>query len=627
MHAIWLIIVAFSALIVTYRVYGAFLAARVLVLNDSETTPAHRRNDGVDFHPTRSLVLFGHHFAAIAGSGPLIGPVLAAQWGYLPGFTWIIVGACLAGAVHDLVILAASVRYNGESLQSLARSLISPLSGFAAAIAIFFIIICVLASTGNVVVNTLGSSPWGVFTILTTIPAALITGFWMYRIRPGRLAEASLIGVSIVLLGVFLGEPFANSSYAHYLMFSKQSLSVILPIYTMIASILPVWLLMCPRDYLSSYMKIGVIFILGVCVVIINPELKMPALTAFALEGGPVISGKVLPFVCITIMCGALSGFHALVATGTTPKMINRERDILPIGFGAMLLESFVALMALIAACALEPGDYFAINIPQATHEQQVKYESFLETAKASGSNFQRVELSQLEAGVQESLEGRVGGAVTLAVGVAKIFSGLPGMEKLMAYWYHFLIMFEALFILTLIETGTRVARFIFQEALSSAFSRPKVATAIGKEDLSEKIKPNWTVNIVLSVVVSLIWGYLLYSGSLNVLWRLFGIANQLLAAIALMVGTIFILKHGRRKIYAFCTAAPLVFVVIIVGFGSVISIGNWFAELNSPALVGSARVFTNILCYLASLMVLLTAVVLIDGSRRCFQLIKERAA
>ena len=524
---------ALAAFAVAYRFYGAFLSAKVAVLDDRRLTPAHRLRDGVDYHPTKRLVLFGHHFAAIAGPGPLIGPVLAAQWGYFPGFAWIVIGACIAGGVHDFVILLASVRQDGLTLSKIARDFMGPVSGMTTAVATLFIVIAVLASVAIVVVNALSESSWGMFTILVTIPAALLTGAWMYKIRPGRVGEASVIGVTIVLLGVLLGKPFAESALGPWLIFSKPALSIILPAYAAVASILPVWVLMCPRDYLSSYMKIGVILVLAVGIFVAHPDLKMPATTHYLDGDGPVVSGTVWPFVCIVIMCGALSGFHALIASGTTPKMIYKESDIRPIGYGAMLLEGCVSVMALVAACALEPGDYFRINVPQDTAVQQARYAELVQVWRSDhGWDLSPRELPVLEAECQERLVGRTGGAVTLAVGMAKVFSRLPGMTQLTAYWYHFVIMFEALFILTLLETGTRVARFVFQETLAQF--RPQ--HALGHQ-------PKWGLNVTMSIVVCFLWGYLLYTGNLNALWRMLGIANQLLATIALAVGTTYLLK------------------------------------------------------------------------------------
>jgi carbon starvation protein len=604
-NSLWLVLTALAAFAVAYRFYGAFLAAKVAVLNDANPTPAHRLRDGVDYHPTKRLVLFGHHFAAIAGPGPLIGPVLAAQWGYFPGFAWIVIGACLAGGAHDFITLVASVRHDGLTLPKLARSMIGPVGGATTAIATLFIVVAVLASVAMVVVKALSHSSWGMFTILVTIPAALLTGAWMYKIRPGRVGEASVIGVTIVMIGVIFGKNFSESeTFSHYLVFSESALSIMLPVYAMIASILPVWVLMCPRDYLSSYMKIGVIVVLAVGIFVAQPTLVMPATTPFLAGGGPVVSGAVWPFVCIVIMCGALSGFHALIASGTTPKMINKESDMKPIGYGAMILEGFVALTALVAACALEPGDYFAINAPQKTAEEQQKYQRVVQSAAAENSwDLTPKSLTELETGVQEELRGRTGGAVTLAVGMAKVFSSLPGMRQMMAYWYHFVIMFEALFILTLLETGTRVARFVFQETLSQF----KPEAAIGHQ-------PKWGLNITMSVVVCGLWGGLLYIGNLDTLWRMLGIANQLLATIALVVGTTYLLQYARKRVYALCTAIPLVFAVVTVFTAGVQSIQMWWQK---PGTNSTEIFLTKLACALASIMLLLSAVIVIDALRR----------
>ena len=609
MNSLWLVITALAAFLVAYRFYGAFLAAKVAVLNDARATPAHRLRDGVDYHPTKRLVLFGHHFAAIAGPGPLIGPVLASQWGYFPGFAWIVVGACLAGGVHDFVILAASVRQDGLTLPKIARNTIGPVAGVTTAIATLFIVIAVLASVAIVVVKALSHSSWGMFTILVTIPAALLTGAWMYKIRPGKVGEASIVGVLIVMLGVIFGKPFADSAFGHYLIFSDKSLSIMLPTYAAIASILPVWVLMCPRDYLSSYMKIGVIAVLAVGIFVAQPTLKMPATTPFLAGGGPVVSGAVWPFVCIVIMCGALSGFHALIASGTTPKMINKESDIRPIGYGAMILEGFVALTALIAACALEPGDYFRINTPESTPAEVARYDAMVLNAKTLHNwDLAPKELPALEQGVQESLVGRTGGAVTLAVGMAKVFSSLPLMKHLMAYWYHFVIMFEALFILTLLETGTRVARFVFQETLAQFNPRYEFGH-----------KANWGLNVTMSVVVCCLWGGLLYIGNLDTLWRMLGIANQLLATIALAVGTTYLLQYAPKRIYALCTAIPLAFAMVTTFTAGVQSIQMWWQKPESDP----TQIFlVKLACVLAAIMLSLTVVITLDTVRRCYVLL-----
>ncbi len=609
MNSLWLVITALAAFLVAYRLYGAFLAARVAVLNDKRVTPAHRLRDDIDYQPTRRLVLFGVHFAAIAGPGPLVGPVLASQWGYFPGFAWIIIGACLAGGVHDFVILLASVRHEGKSLPKIARDLLGPISGVTTTLATLFIIIVTLAGVAKVLVYALSESSWGMFTIVVTIPAALVTGLWMNVIRKGRVGEASLIGVSIVLLGVFLGKPFDDSAWRDVLIFSKPQLSIMLPIYAAIASILPVWILLCPRDYLSSYMKIGVIVLLAVGIFVVHPELKMPAMTPFIHGNGPVVPGTVWPFVCIVIMCGALSGFHALVSSGTTPKMIARERDILPIGYGAMLLEGFVSITALIAACALEPGDYFKINIDVKDYAAVMA-----STEGAPGLDMTPKEFDWLQASTGEAnLAGKTGGAVTLAVGMAKVFSSLPGMSSLMSYWYHFVIMFEALFILTLLETGTRVARFIFQETVHQFL--PK--------SLAQRRDVNLLLNVVLSVTVCALWGYLLYSGNIATLWRMMGIANQLLATIALAIGTTYLLKHASKRIYALCTGIPLVFVVATVFTAGVESIQSWWRELATLAPTSPEAFYLQLVSILAGIMLGLSGLVVLDSVRHWVVLLR----
>lgn len=611
MNSMWLMITALAAFAVAYRLYASFLAAKVAVIDDRNSTPAHRLRDGVDYHPTKRLVLFGHHFAAIAGPGPLIGPVLASQWGYFPGFAWIVIGACLAGGVHDFVTLVASVRQDGLTLPKIARNNLGPLSGASTAVATLFIVIAVLSSVAMVVVKALSESSWGMFTIIVTIPAALLTGAWMYKIRPGKVGEASAIGVVIVMAGVILGKPFADSGLGSSLVFHEDTLKIMLPAYAAIASILPVWVLMCPRDYLSSYMKIGVIALLAAGIFVVMPDLKMPATTPFVAGDGPVVKGTIWPFVCIVIMCGALSGFHALIASGTTPKMINKESDMKPIGYGAMVLEGFVALTALVAACALEPGDYFRINAPQSTPAEQASYAAMVDRMRTEhGWNLAPVELESLEQGVHENLVGRTGGAVTLAVGMAKVFSSLPGMQTLMAYWYHFVIMFEALFILTLLETGTRVARFVFQETLSQF--NPHVATGH---------QPNWGLNVTMSVVVCSLWGGLLYIGNLDTLWRMLGIANQLLAAIALAVGTSYLLNHAPRRVYALCTAVPLVFVVATVFTAGVQSVEMWW---NQPGETATQVFLMRLSCVLASIMLALTLVIMVDAVRRWYSILRS---
>lgn len=533
MHALTLIIVSLLLFALAYRFYAKFIIAKVLVTDDRNRTPAHTFKDGRDYHPTNRFVLFGHHFAAISGAGPLVGPVLAAQFGFLPGFLWILIGTVLGGAVHDMVILFASVRTKGLSLTRLARKNISKPAGLITGFAILFIIVTALAGLALVVVNALNESAWATFTIAVTIPAALCVALYMYRLRPGKIVEASLVGVVIVLAGVVLGEPLSKSGLAHFFVFSKPALSIILPVYGFIASTLPVWLLLCPRDYLSSYMKLGTILLLAVGIFVVNPQLKMPAVTPYIHGGGPIIPGKVWPFVCITIACGAISGFHSLVASGTTPKMIDKESDIRMIGFGAMLVESFVSIMALIAATVLLPGDYFAINVPV-----DVFHKLGLGTTQ----------LAEIERMTGETLSGRAGGAVSLAAGMSVILSAIPGMKQLMGYWYHFAIMFEALFILTTVDTGTRVARYITQELVK--FVNPRWG------------RTNWLPGIIISGgVISLAWGYLVYNGDISTIWPMFGVANQLLATLALSVGTLYILRNSKKWQYGLITFIPSIFM------------------------------------------------------------------
>ena len=610
MNSLWLVITALAAFLVAYRFYGAFLAAKIAVLNDRRSTPAHRLRDDVDYQPTRRLVLFGVHFAAIAGAGPLVGPVLASQWGYFPGFCWIVVGSCLAGGVHDFVVLLASVRQDGKSLPKLIQNLLGPIAGTATTLAVLFIIITTLAATAKVVVNALNESAWGMFTIMVTIPAALLTGFYMYKIRPGRVGEATFIGMTIVLLGVIFGKTFDDSTLREWLIFTPKKLSVILPVYAAVVSILPVWVLLCPRDYLSSFMKVGVIVLLAVGILVAHPALKMPATTVNVHGGGP-ITGTVWPFVCIVIACGALSGFHALVSSGTTPKMIDKETDMRAIGYGAMLMEGFVSLTALVAACALEPGDYFKINTEKA------KYEILVQDALANHNwDLRPVEFDKLkqEAGVKEDLSGRTAGAVSLALGMAKILGDLPGMRILMAYLYHFVIMFEALFILTLLETGTRIARFIFQETLAQFKSH--------RSDPHAPQETTWTLNIIVSAVVSFLWGYLLYTGDIDRLWRMMGISNQMLATIGLAAGTTYILRYSARRAYALCTGLPFAFVAVTVFTAGVESVLDWWNQSQNPKLP-QADVFSNqLMSVLAAIILVLGAIVVIESVRRWYLLL-----
>jgi carbon starvation protein len=534
MRALYVVLPILGILTIAFRYYSAFIAAKVMVLDDARPTPAHVRPDGHNYYVTTRWVLFGHHFAAIAGAGPLIGPVLAAQFGYAPGLIWLVGGVCLAGAVHDMIILWASTRRGGASLADIARSEIGPVAGATAAIAILFIVIIALAGLGLAVVNALEHSAWGTFTIGMSIPLALFVGLYMYRLRPGHIAEATVIGVGGLLLCVILGKPIAASSFGHVFQFTRTQLVLLMAGYGFIASVLPVWMLLAPRDYLSSFMKIGTIALLVVGVIVVNPVLEMPAFSQYIGGGGPIVPGPLFPFAFITIACGAISGFHALISSGTTPKMIDKESDIRVIGYGAMLMEGLVGVMAIIAASVMHPGDYFAINTSP----------KVFATLGMSVTN-----LPALEAAVRETVAGRTGGAVSLAIGMAQIFAGLPGMRHLLDYWYHFAIMFEALFILTTIDAGTRVARFLVGEFLGRAYA------PFGRHD--------WMPGAMVSTgLVVAAWAYFIWAGSISTIWPMFGIANQLLASVALAVGTTVIINAGRAR-YAWVTLLPLSFVSI----------------------------------------------------------------
>jgi len=532
MNALPIILISLCCLAIAYRYYHAFIASKVAVLDDERKTPAHTCYDGQNFVPMRRWVLFGHHFAAITGAGPLIGPVLAAQFGFLPGWLWILVGVTLGGAVHDFMILVASVRRGGKSLVEIARMEIGPLAGTVASIAFLFILVISLAVMGLVVVNALSESAWATFTIAMTIPIGLFMGFRLFKWRPGSTLSTTAMGVVALLVSLVVGKFVPGSIIGKYFVFNHQQLSVILALYGFLASVLPVWMLLCPRDYLSAFMKLGTIGLLAVAVMIVHPTLKMDLITPFIHGGGPIIPGKIYPFCFITIACGAISGFHAMVSSGTTSKMLDKESDARLIGFGAMLCEGFVAVIALIAACSLYPADYFAINAP---------------AAKFAALHMQTVNLDQLSLAVKENLVGRTGGAVSLAVGIAQIFAGLPFMRQLIDYWYHFAILFEALFVLTVVDAGTRVTRFIFQESLG------KIYKPFEKTDW-------WPGAILTSALVASLWGYFLYTGTISVLWPLFGIANQLLASVALAVGTTVIINEGRAK-YAWVLLVPLAFL------------------------------------------------------------------
>ncbi|HDR3521799.1 carbon starvation protein CstA [Bacillus pacificus] len=555
-NAVWLLVAAVCVYAVAYRFYSRFIARKVFGLDNNRQTPAHTLNDGKDYVPTNKWVLFGHHFAAIAGAGPLVGPILAAQMGYLPGTIWIIVGVVVAGAVQDFVILFASMRRNGKSLGEMIKDEIGPVTGLIAMIGILGIMIILLAVLALVVVKALVGSPWGMFTIAATIPIAILMGVYMRYIRPGRVGEGSVIGIILLILSLIGGQYVAeNPALASMFTFSGETIAIMLIVYGFIASALPVWMLLAPRDYLSTFLKVGTIVGLAIGILIVAPDLQMPAVSKFIDGTGPVFSGNLFPFLFITIACGAVSGFHALVSSGTTPKMIEQEGHAQPIGYGAMLMESFVAAMAMIAACVLTPGTYFAINSPAALIGTDVSQAA--QVISSWGFAITPNELKDLAVNVgEQTILSRTGGAPTLAIGMAYIFSQVIGGTAMMAFWYHFAILFEALFILTTIDAGTRVGRFMIQDILGHVYK------PFGKTDST-------FANVIATTLCVLGWGYFLYQGvvdplgGINTLWPLFGIANQMLAGIALLLGTTILFKMGK-KAYVWVTLIPTVGLLIV---------------------------------------------------------------
>ena len=536
MNALTLVFVALCVFAIAYRFYGIFLANKVLKLDDSRITPAVQFSDGKDYVPTNKNVLFGHHFAAIAAAGPLVGPVLAAQFGFLPGALWILVGCVLGGAVHDMVVLFASVRHKGQSLATIARKEINPAIGTVAGFSVLFILILTLAGLSIACRSAMYDAPWSLFVVVITIPIAIIMGLIMRGGGSGRITLASALGVTLLIAGIIGGHWVATKGGIFD--WSEKTISIAIPIYGFFASVLPVWLLLVPRDYLSTYLKIGTILMLTLGILFVHPTMLMAPLTPFISGGGPIIGGPVLPFIFITIACGAISGFHAIIGTGTTPKMIHKERQILFVGYGAMLAEGFVAMMALIAACTLMPGDYFAINTktPEILAAFQAKFPELAKTDILAS-------YGQIIGGSDEFLKHRPGGAVSLAVGMAHIFHQIPGMKSLLAYWYNFAVMFEAVFILTAIDAGTRVGRFFLQEMMG------RVVPKFNDKD--------WVPGIIVtSAIFTGLWGYLVYSGDIGSIWPLFGMSNQLLASCALIVCTTMLLRLNRGK-YSLCTAIP----------------------------------------------------------------------
>ncbi|WP_258342295.1 carbon starvation CstA family protein [Saccharopolyspora gregorii] len=554
--AAWLVFAALASYAIGYRFYARFIAYRVLRTDDTRATPAERLNNAADFQPTDRRVLFGHHFAAIAGAGPLVGPVLAAQMGYLPGTIWIIVGVVFAGAVQDMVVLFFSTRRDGRSLGQMAREEIGPVGGIAALIAVLAIMIILLAVLALVVVGALKGSPWGTFSIGMTIPIALFMGIYLRFLRPGRIIETSIIGIALLLLSIIGGSWVADSALAGTFTLSGNEVVLALVVYGFIASVLPVWMLLAPRDYLSTFMKVGVIVMLAVSILIAMPVMKTEAITEFAFNGqGPVFAGTLFPFVFIQIACGALSGFHALVSSGTTPKLIEKESQVRVIGYGGMLTESFVAIMALAAACIIDPGMYYAMNMPSAALGDTLQSAS--DAVAGVGFSISPEQLAAAAAAVdEETLVGRSGGAPTLALGLSEVFSQVLGGDAMRAFWYHFAVMFEALFILTTVDAGTRVGRFMLQDTVGNVWKRFGDVT--------------WKPGIwISSAAIVGGWGYFLWTGvndplgGINQLFPLFGIANQLLAAVALAVATTVLIKSGRAK-YAWVTIVPLAWDAVV---------------------------------------------------------------
>jgi len=574
MNAITIVIASMCILMIAYRLYGTFMAVKVLKLNDSKLTPAHELNDGKDYVPTNKWVSFGHHFAAIAAAGPLVGPILAAQFGYLPGLLWLLIGAVIGGAVHDAVVLFASMRKKGKSLSEVAKEELGPVAGFCTGLAMLFIITITMAGLSMVVLHALERNPWGTFAVGITIPIAMGVGI-LYK-KTGNLKISSTIGFILLMVGVFVGPSIQETALGDFLTFDAKTLAIILPIYAFFAAALPVWLLLAPRDYLSSFMKIGVFIALIIGVFIINPVIEFPAFTSFIHGGGPVIAGPVWPFISITIACGAISGFHAFVGSGTTPKMLDKWSDIKVVGFGAMLVECLVGIMALIAATALHPGDYFAINsAPQVFQTLGMNVENLPELSKEIGID----------------LEGRTGGAVTLAVGMTYIFTEISWFQHLSSYFFQFVIMFEAVFILTAIDAGTRVARYLIQDFFGEFYKPLK--------------KVDWLPgSIFASALACFMWGYLLYSGDISSVWALFGVSNQLMASIGLIVGATVILKMADKRRYMLTCLIPMAYLYVTVNYAGIWMVKNVYFN---PDAAGY-----NILNGILSIIMLILGVIII---------------
>ncbi|WP_342500316.1 carbon starvation protein CstA [Bacillus sp. FSL K6-4563] len=545
MNAVTIVIASMCILAIAYRLYGTFMMVKVLKVTDDHPTPAHTLEDGKDYVPTNKWVTFGHHFAAIAAAGPLVGPILAAQFGYLPGLLWLLIGAVIGGAVHDLVVLFASMRKKGKSLSEVAKEELGPVAGFCTGLAMLFIITITMAGLSMVVLHALERNPWGTFAVGITIPIAM--GVGLYYKKTGNLKLATTAGFILLMVGVFLGPNIQGTALGDLLTLDTKTLALALPIYAFFAAALPVWLLLAPRDYLSSFMKIGVFIALIAGIFVVNPTIQFPAFTEFVNGGGPVLAGPVWPFISITIACGAISGFHAFVGSGTTPKMLDRWSDMKPVAFGAMLVECLVGIMALIAATALHPGDYFAIN-------------STPEVFRTLGMSVEN--LPQLSKEIGLDLEGRTGGAVTLAVGMAYIFTGIPFFSHLASYFFQFVIMFEAVFILTAIDAGTRVARYLIQDFFGEAYKPLK--------------RNDWVPGSVFaSAFACFMWGYLLYSGDIGSIWALFGVSNQLMASVGLIIGATVVLKIADKRRYMLTCLIPLAYLYVTVNYAGYWMVAN----------------------------------------------------
>lgn len=587
MNAVTIVVASMCILAIAYRLYGTFMMVKVLKVNDDKPTPAHALEDGKDYVPTNKWVSFGHHFAAIAAAGPLVGPILAAQFGYLPGLLWLLIGAVIGGAVHDIVVLFASMRKNGKSLSEVAKDELGPVAGFCTGLSMLFIITITMAGLSMVVLHALERNPWGTFAVGITIPIAM--GVGLFYKKTGNLKLASTVGFLFLMAGVFIGPWVQTTALGDFLTLDTKTLAIALPVYAFFAAALPVWLLLAPRDYLSSFMKIGVFIALIVGVFVVNPSIPFPAFTEFVKGGGPVLAGPVWPFISITIACGAISGFHAFVGSGTTPKMLNKWSDMKPVAFGAMLVECLVGIMALIAATALQPADYFAIN-------------STPEVFRTLGMNV--VHLPELSREIGLDLEGRTGGAVTLAVGMTYIFTGMPFFSHLASYFFQFVIMFEAVFILTAIDAGTRVARYLIQDFFGEVYKPLK--------------KTDWIPgSIFASALACLMWGYLLYSGDIGSIWALFGVSNQLMASVGLIIGATIVLKIADKRRYILTCLIPLAYLYVTVNYA-----GYWMVR--NVYLNPEAAGYSVLNGVLSIIMLVLGFIIIVAAVKKWAQMWKD---